>query len=155
MNKRRDLEDVLVLGGVRTAIGSFGGSFTNLPSYELGSKVLKEVVKRTGIDAAQIDDVVMGCAYQSGHFPNTARQAALRAGFPVEVTAVTIDRQCVSGLEAIAHGMRQIQTGDASVVLAGGAENMSNLPYYTLNSRWDTGWGTAPSWTGLPTPQKP
>ena len=128
--------EVVIVGGTRTAVGRYGGSLTNLASYELGAVVLKEIVKRTKIEPAIVDDVVMGCSYQSGHYPNTARQALLRAGFPVEVPGVTIDRQCISGLEAISHGMRAIQTGDASIVLAGGTENMSNLPYYTIGSRW-------------------
>lgn len=130
------INDVVIVGGTRTAVGRYGGSLTNLASYELASVVLKEVVNRSKLEVSIIDDVVLGSSYQSGHYPNTARQAVLRAGFPVEVPGVTIDRQCVSGLEAIAHGMRMIQTGDASVVLAGGAENMSNLPYYTIGSRW-------------------
>lgn len=128
--------EVVIVGAVRTPIGKYGGCLTDLPSYELGCIVLKEIVKRLNLDMAVVDDVIMGCAYQSGHYLNSARQALLRAGFPVEVPGVTIDRQCVSGLEAIGQGMRAIQLGDYSCVIAGGAENMSNLPYYVLNARW-------------------
>jgi len=130
------LNEVVIVGATRTPIGKYGGILTNLASYDMGSLVLQEIIKRVKFDSSLVDDVVMGCAYQSGHYLNTARQALLRAGFPFEVPGVTIDRQCISGLEAIAHGMRMIQTGDASVVLAGGSENMSNLPYYILNARW-------------------
>ncbi|MFC1945221.1 beta-ketoacyl synthase N-terminal-like domain-containing protein, partial [Chloroflexota bacterium] len=121
---------------MRTPIGKYGGSLTGLASYDLGCIVLKEIVKRSNLGMPTVDDVVFGCAYQSGHYPNTARQALLRAGFPVEVPGVTIDRQCISGLESIAFGMNKIQNGEANIILAGGAENMSNLPYYTIGSRW-------------------
>lgn len=129
-------KEVVIIGAVRTPIGKYGGGLTELASYDLGCIVLKEIMKRLDLKPALVGDVVIGCAYQSGHYLNTARQALLRAGFPDEVPGVTIDRQCVSSLEAIAHAMREIQTGEASFILAGGAENMSNLPYYTLKSRW-------------------
>lgn len=127
--------EVVIVGGVRTPIGKYGGNLTDMASYELGSAVLKEIASRCKLDMSLVEDVVMGCAYQSGHYPNTARQALLRAGYPDSVPGVTVERQCISGLEALAYGMRMIQTGDASVVIAGGAENMSNLPYYALGAR--------------------
>jgi len=130
------MTDVVIVDAIRTAIGTYGGTLTYVNSYELGAVVLQEIVRRTGIDPATVDDVVMGSAYQSGHYPNCARQAVFRAGFPVEVPAFTVDRQCISGLEAISNGAMQIQTGNAEIVLAGGAENMSNLPYYVLDARW-------------------
>ncbi len=130
------MHEVVIVDGTRTPVGRYGGGLTNLESYELCSLVIKEVTGRLKLEPSTVDDVIIGCSYQSGHYPNTARQALLRAGYPVEVTGVTIDRQCISGLEAIAYGMRKIQTGDASIVLAGGAENMSNLPYYVLKARW-------------------
>lgn len=130
------MKEVAIVGAVRTAVGRFGGTLTNVPQYELGATVLKEIVKRTGIDPGSISDVIMGCAYQSGYNLNCGRQAVLRAGFPVEVPAVTVDRQCVSGLEAISLGVMEIQTDNAEIVLAGGAENMSNLPFYLMNVRW-------------------
>lgn len=142
------MHEVVIVDGTRTPVGRYGGGLTNLESYELCSLVIKEVTGRLKLEPSTVDDVIIGCSYQSGHYPNTARQALLRAGYPVEVTGVTIDRQCISGLEAIAYGMRKIQTGDASIILAGGAENMSNLPYYILKARWGyrLGHGTIYDW---------
>jgi len=140
--------EAVIIGGIRTPVGKYGGSFTKLASYELGALVLKEIVTRYNIAPSIVDEVIMGCVYQSGHYLNCARQALFRADFPVDVPGYTIDRQCISGLEAIAQGMRAIQTGDASIVLTGGAENMSNLPYYVLNARWGyrLGHGTFIDW---------
>ncbi len=130
------MKEVAIVGAVRTAVGRFGGTLTYMPQYQLGAIVLKEIIKRTGINSGSVDDVVMGCAYQSGYNLNCGRQAALRAGFPVEVPGCTVDRQCISGLEAISQGVMQIQTDNAEIVLAGGAENMSNLPFYLMDIRW-------------------
>lgn len=130
------MKEVAIVGVVRTAVGRFGGTLTYMPQYQLGAMVLKEIIKRTGINSGSVDDVVMGCAYQSGYNLNCGRQAALRAGFPVEVPGCTVDRQCISGLEAISQGVMQIQTDNAEIVLAGGAENMSNLPFYLMDIRW-------------------
>ena len=130
------MKEIAIVGAVRTAVGRFGGTLTHMPQYELGTIVLKEIIRRTGINPGSVDDVVMGCAYQSGYNLNCGRQAVLRAGFPVEVPACTVDRQCISGLEAISQGVMQIQTDNAEIVLAGGAENMSNLPFYLMDVRW-------------------
>lgn len=130
------MKEVAIVGAVRTAVGRFGGTLTYMPPYQLGAVVLRETIRRTGIDPRRVDEVIIGCAYQSGYNLNCGRQAALRAGFPVEVPAYTVDRQCISGLEAISQGVMRIETGNAEIVLAGGAENMSNLPFYLMDIRW-------------------
>ena len=106
------MKEIAIVGAVRTAVGRFGGTLTYIPQYELGALVLKEIIKRTGIDPTDVDDVVMGCAFQSGYNLNCGRQAALRAGFPVEVPGYTVDRQCASGLEAIAQGVKEVEYND-------------------------------------------
>ncbi len=130
------MKEVAIVGAVRTAVGRFGGTLTHKSQCELGAIVLEEIVKRTNIDPSDVDEVVMGCAFQSGYNLNCGRQAALRAGFPVEVPGYTVDRQCASGLEAISQAVMRIQTNNAETVFAGGAENMSNLPFYIMDIRW-------------------
>lgn len=137
------MNNVVIVGALRTAIGRYSGTLTNMPHYEMAAVLLKEMVKRTGILPASVDDVIIGAAFQTGHFPNVARQALFRAGFPIEVPGTTVDRQCISGMESVAMGMRTIQVGDGSIVLAGGAENMSNVVYYLTNARWGYRMGNA------------
>ncbi len=130
------MKKTVIVGAVRTAVGTYGGSLKAIPSYELGGMVIKELLKRTGLEAEAVDEVVFGCAYQTSHYLNCARQALFRAGLPVSIPAYTVDRQCASGLQAICEGVMLIQTGQASVVVAGGAENMSSLPYFIDSARW-------------------
>ena len=130
------MKEIAIVGAVRTAVGRFGGTLTHKSQCELGAIVLEEIVKRTNIDPSDVDEIVMGCAFQSGYNLNCGRQAALRAGFPVEVPGYTVDRQCASGLEAISQAVMRIQTNNAETVFAGGAENMSNLPFYIMDVRW-------------------
>ena len=137
------MNDVVIVGALRTALGKYGGTLANMPHYEMAAVLLREMVKRTGIDPASVDDVIMGSIFQTGHYPNVARQAVFRAGFPVEVPGTTVDRQCISGLESIAMAKRTIQVSDGSIILAGGAENMSNLVYYVTNARWGYRMGNA------------
>jgi acetyl-CoA C-acetyltransferase len=101
------------------------------------------MVKREAIDPASIDDVIMGAAFQTGHFPNAARQAIFRAGFPLEVPGTTVDRQCISGLEAVAMGKRTIQVGDGDIVFTAGGENLSAAVYYVTGARWGYRMGNA------------
>ena len=129
------MKKTVIVGAVRTAVGTYGGSLKAIPSYELGGMVIKELLKRTGLEAEAVDEVVFGCAYQTSHYLNCARQALFRAGLPVSIPAYTVDRQCASGLQAICEGVMLIQTGQASVVVAGGAENMSSLPYFIDSAR--------------------
>ncbi|HEX5141892.1 MAG TPA: thiolase family protein [Dehalococcoidia bacterium] len=129
------MEDVVIVSGVRTAIGRFQGGFANTPASDLGAAVIRAAVERAGIASEQIDQVVLGCVGQVMEDAYIARHAAVKAGLPVEVPAYTVNRICGSGLEAINTAARWIQCGDAEVVVAGGAENMSMLPHYLRNAR--------------------
>lgn len=127
----------------RTPIGKMGGSLSSLPSTELGSIVIKELLVRTGIKADKVDHVIMGCVLQAGLGQNVARQAALHAGLPVTTTAETINIVCGSGLHAVNQAARMIQTGDADIVIAGGMESMSNAPYVLNQARFGYRMGNA------------
>jgi acetyl-CoA C-acetyltransferase len=129
------MEDVVLVSGVRTAIGRFQGGFSNTPASDLAAAVIKEAVSRAGIKGDQVDQVVLGCVGQVMEDGYIARHAAVKAGLPIEVPAYTVNRICGSGLEAINTAARWIQTGDAEVVVAGGAENMTMMPYYLRNAR--------------------
>jgi acetyl-CoA C-acetyltransferase len=145
------MENVVILSGVRTPIGAFGGSMKAVPVYELGALVLNEAVKRAGIQPAQVDEVIMGQAYQNGECANAARFAVLAAGWPEEVPALTIDRRCCSGLDSIIFGALKIQTDNARIVVAGGLDSMSQAELYLpgdirwgLGGRMDKKWGFMP-----------
>jgi acetyl-CoA C-acetyltransferase len=129
------MEDVVIVSGVRTAIGRFQGGFANTPASDLGAAVIKAAVERAGIEPAQVDQVVLGCVGQVMEDAYIARHAAVKAGLPVEVPAYTVNRICGSGLEAINTASRWIECGDAAVVVAGGAENMTMLPHYLRKAR--------------------
>jgi acetyl-CoA C-acetyltransferase len=129
------MEDVVLVSGVRTAIGRFQGGFANTPASDLAAAVIKEAVDRAGIKGEQVDQVVLGCVGQVMEDGYIARHAAVKAGLPIEVPAYTVNRICGSGLEAINTAARWIQTGDAEVVVAGGAENMTMMPYYLRQAR--------------------
>jgi acetyl-CoA C-acetyltransferase len=129
------MEDVVIVSGVRTPIGKFQGAYSNLPASDLGAIVIKEAVKRAGLQPEQIDHVVLGCVGQVMEDGYISRHAAVKAGMPIETPALTVNRICGSGLEAINTAARYIQTGDASIVVAGGAENMTMMPYYVRQGR--------------------
>ena len=130
------MREVVIVEAVRTAIGTYGGTLLSFPSYELGGLVIKELLKRSGLEGEAVDEVILGCAYQTSHYLNCGRQALFRAGLPLSIPAYTVDRQCASGLQAVCEGVMLILTGHASIVIAGGAENMSSLPYLIDNARW-------------------
>ena len=130
------MENVVIVSGVRTPIGSFGGAFKNVSASELGAVVIKEAVRRAGIQPDMVDEVVMGCVGQIAEDAYLARVSAIKAGLPIATTAQTVNRLCSSGLQAIVTGMAAIQTGMAEIVVAGGAENMSRYPYMTREARW-------------------
>ena len=165
------MSEVVIVSGVRTAIGNFGGTLRDVPVVKLGSIVIKEALKRVGLrpkrdpevlsyspkmfkDAGltelekkyydwddtlkevRIDEVIMGNVIQGGQGQNTARQASIYAGIPKEVNAFTINKVCASGMKAIALATQAIKTGDAEVIVAGGMENMSTVPYYLPSARW-------------------
>ncbi|MCL6477300.1 MAG: acetyl-CoA C-acetyltransferase [Peptococcaceae bacterium] len=130
------MDDIVIAAGVRTPIGDFGGTFKNLLCSQMLVPVIKEVITRAGIEGSQVDDVIVGCCAQHTAEPNLGRTAALLAGLPKEVTGMTIQRQCSSGMQAIVCGYQQIATGDSEIVIAGGAESMSTVPYILKGARW-------------------
>jgi len=130
------MRDVVIVSACRTAVGTFGGSLKDLNAATLGSIVMKEAVKRAGIDPATIDDVRFGCCLEPVDTLNVARVAALLAGIPESVTAVTMNRVCISGMEAVLSGMAMIQSEMADIILAGGMEHMSGAAYSLPGARW-------------------
>jgi len=129
------MEEVVLVSGCRTAIGKLSGAFQKMPASDLAAAVLKEAVSRAGVAPDQVDQVILGCVGQVMEDAYISRHAAVKAGIPIEVPAYTVNRICGSGLEAINTAARWIQSGDASVIVAGGAENMSMMPYYVRNAR--------------------
>ena len=130
------MKEVVIVGGVRTPIGSHGGAFRTLTSQHLAALVFKEVVDRVGIDPNQFDDVILGCISQQSDAPNIGRVAALLAGIPVHVPGYTVQRNCVSGMVSISSAYQAIQAGDGEVFLCGGVESMSTAPYVVRGARW-------------------
>ena len=126
----------LILSACRTPIGSFGGALKDLTAPQLGAVAIREAVARAGVPGDRVDDVVMGCVLQAGAGMNVARQAAMAAGLPSTVPAETVNRVCGSGLAAVMHAADAIGAGSASLVVAGGAESMSNAPYVLPGARW-------------------
>lgn len=138
------MRKVYILGACRTPIGKMGGSLSSLSATELGTIVIKEAVKRSGLKETDIDHVYMGCVIQAGLGQNIARQSALKAGLPVTTTAETINVVCGSGLDSVNQAARMIQSGDADIVVAGGTESMSNAPYVLKQARFGYRMGNAP-----------
>ncbi len=130
------MKEVVIVSACRTAIGAFGGTLRDLNGAFLASVTMKEAIKRAGIDASIIDDVRYGCCVESPDTLNTTRVAALLAGIPDTVTAATVNRVCISGMEAVISGMAMIQAEMADVILAGGTEHMSSVPYSVPAARW-------------------
>ena len=130
------MREVVIASAARTALGSFGGLLKDVPAAELGAIVIKEAVKRAGINPEQVEEVVMGNVIQAGLGQNVARQATLKAGLPNEVPAMTINKVCGSGLRTVALAAQMIKAGDADIVVAGGMENMSAAPYVLDKARW-------------------
>jgi acetyl-CoA C-acetyltransferase len=130
------MRDVVIISAVRTAIGSFGGGLKDVSAPELGAIVIKEALNRAKLKIDMVDEVIMGNVLQAGLGQNTARQAAIKAGLPVEVPAMTINKVCGSGLRAVELAAQIIKAGDAEVIIAGGMENMSRSPYLLNDARW-------------------
>ncbi len=130
------MKDVVIVSACRTAIGSFGGSLKDIHAYKIGSAAMKEAIRRAGIDPAVINDVRFGNCIEPYNALNVARVAALDAGIPDTSTAVTINRVCISGMEAVISGMAMIQVGLVDVVLGGGVEHMSGVAYAVQAARW-------------------
>ncbi|TCD13861.1 acetyl-CoA C-acetyltransferase [Oricola cellulosilytica] len=123
------MTSVVIASAARTPVGSFNGAFANVPAHELGAVAIKGALERAGVDAADVDEVIMGQILTAGQGQNPARQAAMAAGCPQETTAWNLNQLCGSGLRAVAIGMQQIATGDASIIVAGGQESMSMAPH--------------------------
>ena len=139
------MHEVVVAGAVRTPIGKFGGALSRLSAADLGVAAAREAMSRAGIAPSQVDEAIIGCARQAGGGPNVARQIAYRAGVPQEVPAYTVNMACGSGLKALQLAYRAVVDGDAGVVLAGGAESMSRVPYLLPNARWGYKMGDQPA----------
>lgn len=134
---------VVLAGACRTAIGTMGGTLSKTPAPDLGTVVIKEALRRTGIRPEQVDEVYMGCVIQAGLGQNPARQAAVNAGIPVEVPATTINVLCGSGMHCVNLAAKLIASGDADIIVAGGMENMSMAPYLLYDARFGYRMGAA------------
>jgi acetyl-CoA C-acetyltransferase len=130
------VREAVICEPLRTAVGGFGGMFRDVAPTELAATVIRELMQRTSLPADEIDDVILGQGYANGESPAIGRVAALDAGLPVEVPGMQVDRRCGAGLQAITLGCMQIQTGAADLVLAGGAESMSQAEFYAMGMRW-------------------
>lgn len=129
------MQDIVIVSAVRTAVGKFGGSLAKVPAQELGAVVIREALARAKVDPAQVGEVIMGQVLAAGSGQNPARQAALKAGLPKEVPALTINAVCGSGLKAVMLAAQAVAWGDSEIVVAGGQENMSASPHVLLSSR--------------------
>src|SRR3954447_21684456 len=136
-------ETIYLAAAVRTPIGKFGGGLSSLTAAELGIASAKATLARSGIDPAAIDEVIFGNARQAGVGPNVSRQIAIKSGLRHETPAYTVNQACGSGLRAIMNAADQIRLGQASVILAGGTESMSNMPYMLPRARWGQRMGHA------------
>lgn len=134
-------KDIVIVSGVRLPVASFGGSLKTVSAIDMGAMVVREAVKRAGIAPAVVDEVIVGQVGQVAECGFVARAISLAAGMPRETTAYSVNRQCGSGLQAIADAVMEIQTGCADVVVAAGAENLSQLPYYIKDARWGSKMG--------------
>lgn len=134
---------IVIASACRTAIGKFGGTLANVPAADLGATVIKEAVARAGLKPEQVDHVYMGCVIQAGQGQNVARQASLKAGLPIETTAVTVNVVCGSGLNCVNMAAQMIKAGDADIVVAGGMENMDMAPYALPKARYGYRMGNA------------
>ena len=151
------MQDVVIVAATRTAIGSFQGALANVPAVELGATVIRALLEKTGIDPAQVDEVILGHVLTAGAGQNTARQASIKAGLPHAVPAMTLNKVCGSGMKAIMLAHDLISVGSAEVVVAGGMESMTNAPHLLNGSRTGIRYGSAEfldhmAWDGLTDP---
>lgn len=130
-------DDIVVVGAARTPIGSFGGTLRDVPVWDLGAAAIRAAVERSGIDAAHVDRVIFGNCRQAGNGPNPARTAAVRGGLPIASPVVTVNMACPSGMKTVMLAARELKAGDARLVMAGGMESMSTMPYLLKGARWE------------------
>lgn len=142
-------EDVYIIGAARTAIGNFGGGLASVSAVQLGAVVLKEALCRASVNPAEVDELFLGNVLQAAQGQNPARQAAIAAGLPETLPSMTINKVCGSGLRSVSLGVQTIRSGDNEVVLAGGSENMSQVPYYMKDSRWGSRMGHKETLDGM------
>lgn len=135
---------VVLAGACRTAIGTMGGTLSSTPAVDLGAIVIKNALERAGVPASEVEHVYMGCVIQAGQGQNVARQAAIKAGLPIEAPAVTINVVCGSGLNCVNLAAQMVKSGEADIVVAGGMENMSMAPYALKQARYGYRMGNAP-----------
>ena len=135
--------EAYIIGGVRTAIGRFNGTLAPLNTIDLGSEVIKEVIRRTGIRGPEVEEVIMGNVLQAGLGQNPARQASIRAGLPENIPAFTLNKVCGSGLKSVGLAGQAIAAGEASMIIAGGMEHMTSAPYVIKSARWGQRLGNA------------
>lgn len=140
---------VYIVSAVRTPMGSFGGCLKDLSATQLGAVAIKAAVQKAGLKSEQIEEVIMGCVIQAGLGQAPARQASKFAGLPNSVIATTVNKVCASGMKAIAQAAQSILLGDAHIVVAGGMESMSNVPFYSTNMRWGNKYGNVQLQDGL------
>jgi acetyl-CoA C-acetyltransferase len=134
------LKKAVIISAVRTPIGRYMGMLKEIPAYDLGALVLNEAVKRAGLNPGQVDEVILGQAYQNGEYVNIARMSLLKAGWPEAIPGITLDRRCCTGLDVICHAAMAVQSGHAEVVVAGGVESMSSAEFYLPGEiKWGIG----------------
>jgi len=143
------MKEVYIISAVRTPIGSFGGSLKGFTATQLGAVAIKGAIEKAGIQPGQVNDVLMGSVIQANLGQAPARQAAKFAGLPNEVNCTTVNKVCASGMKAIAQAAQSIMLGDADIVVAGGMESMSNVPFYVDSMRWGNKYGNTPMIDGL------
>jgi acetyl-CoA C-acetyltransferase len=132
-----DLNDIVAISAVRTAMGKFGGTLKDIPAFDLGAAVVREAVNRASITSDKVDDVILGSCRQAGNGPNPARTASVRGGIPESVPVITLNMACPSGMRALAFATQSIRLGESNVVLVGGFDSMSTIPYLLKGTRWD------------------
>ena len=143
------MKEVVIISAVRTPMGSFGGSLKSLSATQLGAVAIKGALQKAGLSPEKVNDVLMGCVIQANLGQAPARQAAKFAGLPNEVNCTTVNKVCASGMKAIAQAAQSIMLGDADIVIAGGMESMSNVPFYADTVRWGNKYGNTTLVDGL------
>ncbi len=143
------MKEVYIVSAVRTPVGSFGGALKDIPSTKLGATAIRSAIEKAGIKAEQVEEVLMGCVLQANLGQAPARQAAKYAGLPDSVICTTVNKVCASGMKAIAQAAQSIMLGDGDIIVAGGMENMSSVPFYVENLRWGNKYGDTKLIDGL------
>jgi len=132
-----NLNDIVIISACRTAMGKFGGTLKDIPSFDIGGVAITAAIERAKINPSQIDDVILGSCRQAGNGPNPARTAAIRGGVPSSVPVVTLNMACPSGMRSVAFASQSIRLGEAEIVVTGGFDNMSSIPYLLKGARWE------------------